>query len=152
MFYLFLRDRAQTGGAEQEGDTDSEAGSRLWAVSTEPNPGLELTSRAMRSWPKRKLKSEAQLTEPPRCPGAHSYSKYHLQLKKLGLHRLSSLPKGTYPERYVPPASCTRTVKPLVSRRAYIIAIDNRISQALFTVLSCVKTWGGGAVTFAKCT
>ena len=31
-------------GAEREGDTDSEAGSRLWAVGTEPDAGLELTS------------------------------------------------------------------------------------------------------------
>ena len=32
------------GGAEKEGDTDSEAGSRLWAVSSEPNAGLKLTN------------------------------------------------------------------------------------------------------------
>ena len=32
-------------GAEREGDTESEAGSRLQAVSTEPNVGLELTDR-----------------------------------------------------------------------------------------------------------
>ena len=32
------------GGAEREGDTESEAGSRLQAVSTEPDAGLELTS------------------------------------------------------------------------------------------------------------
>ena len=31
------------GGAEREGDTEYEAGSRLRAVSTEPNMGLELT-------------------------------------------------------------------------------------------------------------
>ena len=31
------------GGAEREGDTESEAGSRLRAVSTEPDAGLELT-------------------------------------------------------------------------------------------------------------
>ena len=31
-------------GAEREGDTESEAGSRLQAVSTEPNPGLKLTN------------------------------------------------------------------------------------------------------------
>ena len=31
------------GGAETEGDTESEAGSRLRAVSTEPNTGLEPT-------------------------------------------------------------------------------------------------------------
>ena len=33
------------GGSEREGDTESEAGSRLWAVSTEPDAGLELTDR-----------------------------------------------------------------------------------------------------------
>ena len=31
------------GGAEREGDAESEAGSRLRAVSTEPDKGLELT-------------------------------------------------------------------------------------------------------------
>ena len=31
------------GGAEREGDTESEAGSMLWAVSTEPYAGLKLT-------------------------------------------------------------------------------------------------------------
>ena len=31
------------GGADREGDTESEAGSRLLAVSTEPDTGLELT-------------------------------------------------------------------------------------------------------------
>ena len=30
--------------AEREGDTESEAGSRLWAVCTEPDVGLELTN------------------------------------------------------------------------------------------------------------
>ena len=33
------------GAAEREGDTESEAGSRLWVLSTEPNAGLELTDR-----------------------------------------------------------------------------------------------------------
>ena len=37
------RQSASGGGAEREGDTESEAGSRLRAVSTEPNTGLELT-------------------------------------------------------------------------------------------------------------
>ena len=31
-------------GAEREGDTESEAGARLQAVSTEPSAGLELTN------------------------------------------------------------------------------------------------------------
>ena len=29
------------GGTEREGNTESEAGSRLWAVSTEPDARLE---------------------------------------------------------------------------------------------------------------
>ena len=31
------------GGAKREGDTESGAGSRLQAISTEPDVGLELT-------------------------------------------------------------------------------------------------------------
>ena len=45
--YLFLRERQRQsvsrGGAEREGDTELEAGSRLQAVSTEPDVGLKLT-------------------------------------------------------------------------------------------------------------
>ena len=33
------------GGAESEGDTKSQAGSRLRVVDTEPDVGLELTNR-----------------------------------------------------------------------------------------------------------
>ena len=33
------------GGAEREGDTESETSSRLRAVSTEPHVGLEPTNR-----------------------------------------------------------------------------------------------------------
>ena len=45
--YLFLRETEHElwGGAEREGDTEWEAGSRLQAVSTEPDTGLELTDR-----------------------------------------------------------------------------------------------------------
>ena len=46
--YLLLRDRetqsVRRGGLERGGDTESEAGSRLRAVSTEPDPGIELTN------------------------------------------------------------------------------------------------------------
>ena len=38
------------GGAEREGDTESEAGSRLWAISPEPDAGLELTDREIVTW------------------------------------------------------------------------------------------------------
>ena len=55
--YLFLRERQSSsrGGAEREGDTESGAGSRLRAVSTEPDVGLE-------------LKHSKIMTESPRCP------------------------------------------------------------------------------------
>ena len=44
---MFISERQSMngGGAEREGDTESEAGSRLRAVSTEPDSGLELTDR-----------------------------------------------------------------------------------------------------------
>ena len=44
--YLFLkeRERASGGGAERQGNTESEAGPRLPAVSTEPDAGLEPTN------------------------------------------------------------------------------------------------------------
>ena len=42
---MFILERegqsVSSGGAEREGDTESEAGSRLQAVSTESNAGLE---------------------------------------------------------------------------------------------------------------
>ena len=40
------------GGAEREWDTESEAGSRLWAVSAEPDAGLELTRCEIMTWAK----------------------------------------------------------------------------------------------------
>ena len=68
------------GGAKREGDTESEAGSRLWAISTEPAQGLN--SWTVRSWPE--PKSDVQRTEPPRCslpyfcPVAGSANSVHL--------------------------------------------------------------------------
>ena len=47
--FIFDRERERQsmsgGGAERKGDTESEAGSRLCTVSTEPDAGLELTDR-----------------------------------------------------------------------------------------------------------
>ena len=53
---LFLKGRHRQsmsgGGAESEGDTASEAGSRLWAVSTQPVMGLKLPNRDIITWAK----------------------------------------------------------------------------------------------------
>ena len=51
--FIFERERERErgrqsvsgGGAERDGDIGSEAGSRLRAVSTEPDAGLELANR-----------------------------------------------------------------------------------------------------------
>ena len=50
--YFWDRERQSMngGGAEREGDTESEAGSRLWAISPEPYTGLELTDREIVTW------------------------------------------------------------------------------------------------------
>ena len=44
------RQHARGGEAEREGDTESEAGSRLQAVSSEPDAGLEPTNREIMTW------------------------------------------------------------------------------------------------------
>ena len=50
--YFWDRERQSLnkGGAEREGDTESEAGSRLWAISPEPNAGLKLTDCEIMTW------------------------------------------------------------------------------------------------------
>ena len=62
--YFWEREHKQGKGREREGDTESEAGSRLWAVSTEPDAGLEPARCWL--WPEPKL--DAQSTEPSRSP------------------------------------------------------------------------------------
>ena len=52
-FYFWERETHEhelRRGREREGDTESEAGSRLWTVSTEPNTGLELTNHEIMTW------------------------------------------------------------------------------------------------------
>ena len=50
--YYFEREKEheQRRGREREGDTDYEAGSSLWAVSIEPNTGLELMDHKIMTW------------------------------------------------------------------------------------------------------
>ena len=51
----------ERGGAERKGDTESETGSRLRAISPEPDAGLELTDREIMT-----CAEVGHLTEPPR--------------------------------------------------------------------------------------
>ena len=53
MFIYFWEREKQSvskGGTKREGDTESEAGSRLWAVSTKSHAGLELTDSKIMTW------------------------------------------------------------------------------------------------------
>ena len=49
---IFEREKQSggVGGAGREEDTESEAGFRLWAVSTEPDMGFEPTNRDIMTW------------------------------------------------------------------------------------------------------
>ena len=49
-FWQGERDKAWGGEGQREKETQSEAGSRLWAVSTEPDTGLEPTDRETMTW------------------------------------------------------------------------------------------------------
>ena len=50
--YFWDRERQSMsrGGAETEGHTEYQAGSRLWAVGTEPDAGLELMDLEIMTW------------------------------------------------------------------------------------------------------
>ena len=81
LFIIFERERerqrASREGAEREGDTESEAGSRLWALRTEPDTGFKLTDCEIMTWG---VVGAAQLTGPPRCPTAPQLYKCLLNL------------------------------------------------------------------------
>ena len=49
-FWQGKRQNASRGGTEREGHTESEADSRLWAVSTKHDVGLELTKSEIMTW------------------------------------------------------------------------------------------------------
>ena len=55
VFYLFLGQREtehERGRGRERGSTKLEAGSMLWAISPEPDAGLELADRKIMTWAK----------------------------------------------------------------------------------------------------
>ena len=66
--YFWDRERQSMngGGAEREGDTESETGSRLRAISPEPDAGLELTDCEIVTW----LKSTLNRLRHPGAPSS----------------------------------------------------------------------------------
>ena len=61
-FWERLRQNASGLGTEREGDTESEAGCRLRAVSTEPDAGLKLTRYEIMTWAE-----VERATQAPQC-------------------------------------------------------------------------------------
>ena len=66
LMFLFeqasMRENISRGGAQREEDTESKAGSRLWAVSTELDMGLKPTNCEIMTW----AEVGHLTTEPPR--------------------------------------------------------------------------------------
>ena len=50
--FIYYWESMSMGGAQRGGDTESEAGCRLWAVSTEHDAGLELMNCEIMTWAK----------------------------------------------------------------------------------------------------
>ena len=63
LMFIFEKQSVR-GEGQRGGDTESETGSRLRAISPEPDAGLEPTDREIVTW----LKSDASPTAPPRRP------------------------------------------------------------------------------------
>ena len=67
--YFWERERQRQStsgrGAEREGDTESKAVSRLWAVSTEPDTGLKPTNCEIVTWAKVRRSTNWATQAPP---------------------------------------------------------------------------------------
>ena len=99
--YSWERERqsVRRGGAEREGDIEAEAGSKLWAVSTEPNAGLKLTDCKIMTWAEVGCSTDWATQAPPDIlfylkvsllPASHLCTKLDCKLLSLYLHFLVS--------------------------------------------------------------
>ena len=62
---MFIYFWERKGGAEREGDTESQEDSRLWAVSTEPNTGLEPMNCEIMTWADVRCSTDWATQAPP---------------------------------------------------------------------------------------
>ena len=86
---FILRDRAWAGDGQRQRDTESEVGSRLWAVSTGPDAGLELTDREIMTWAEVGRLTDWATQAPLTCPfllhrgmreWSNEWSKFHFKM------------------------------------------------------------------------
>ena len=105
------------GGAEREGDTESETGSRLRAVGPEPDAGLEPMNREIMTG----AEVEGRTPIRPSRPGARVV---HLELAVCTLHRRGPFvaPKE---EGVFSPQMWNLTCSPRASRRTGCLAQDH---------------------------
>ena len=84
VFYFWDRERQSMngGGAERDGDTESEAGSRLWAISKEPDAGLKLTDREIVTWAEVGRLTDWATQAPPKLPIFKVYNMMYLYVVK----------------------------------------------------------------------
>ena len=82
------RQSSSRGRAERGGDTEPEAGSRLRAVSAEPDEGLELTDLEIMTEPK----PDTQPTEPSMRPKARRFLRRVSEVLSLFLRIRGPLP------------------------------------------------------------
>ena len=78
--YFWDRERQSVngGGSQREGDTESETVSRFWAVSTEPDAGLEPTDREIMTWAEVRRLTDRATQVPQHQPFLTSFE-YELQ-------------------------------------------------------------------------
>ena len=84
MFIYFWEREGQSvseGGVEREGDTESEAGSTLWAVSTEPDTGLEPRNGEIMTWAEVGFLTDWAIQMPPKKI-FKMYTKYNTSWSK----------------------------------------------------------------------
>ena len=67
-FWETQRDGAWMGEGKREEDTESKAGSRLWAVSTEPDAGLKLKNHEIMTWAEAGRLTDWATQVPQLCP------------------------------------------------------------------------------------
>ena len=84
--YLLLRDRetqsVSRGGVERGGDIESEVGSRLWAVSTEPDAALKLTNCEIMTWAKVRRSTDRATQVPLKFQERHGKREGQIKEKK----------------------------------------------------------------------
>ena len=114
-------------GEQREGGTESEAGSRLWAVSTEPDAGLKLMNHEIITW------AEVGCSTDWATQAPHS---------SCALFILFTLFCFTHPPTHLP--SATSSLFSVFNTKSFLKAHSFKL---IFSSLTAIK-WGLSYITF----